>query len=151
MTSPEPMAYLLDLNLVIALVTEDHMHHSAAMEWFDTPELIWALCAFTEAGLLRFLTHPKIRNLPMDEGVAILTSLKGQPGCQYVPVIADWHQTTAQFAARLHGHNQITDAFLLGIAIREGFILATFDRAFLHLAGEHRQHVHVLKGNAARA
>ena len=67
----------------------------------------WALCAFTEAGLLRFLTHPKARNLPMDEAVAILSSLKREPGYHYLPVVADWHQTTAPFAARLHGHNQV--------------------------------------------
>jgi predicted nucleic acid-binding protein len=86
------MAYLLDLNLLIALVNEDHIHHSSAMEWFDTPLLKWALCAFTEAGLLRFLTHPKTRNLPMDEAVAILSSLKREPGYHYLPVVADWHQ-----------------------------------------------------------
>ncbi len=138
------MAYLLDLNLLIALVNEDHIYHSSAMEWFDTPLLKWALCAFTEAGLLRFLTHPKTRNLLMDEAVAILSSLKREPGYHYLPVVADWHQTTAPFAARLHGHNQVTDAFLLGIAIREGVILATFDKAILHMAGEHRGQVHLL-------
>jgi uncharacterized protein len=146
MTWSEPRAYLLDLSLVIALVSEDHIHHSSAMEWFDTPELKWALCAFTEAGLLRFLTHPKIRDLPMDEAVAILSSLKREAGYHYLPVMADWHQATAPFAARLHGHKQITDAFLLGIALQEGFILTTFDKAILHLAGEHRQQVHLLEG-----
>jgi toxin-antitoxin system PIN domain toxin len=144
----EPMAFLLDLNLLIALVNEDHIHHSIAMEWFDTPKLKWALCPFTEAGLLRFLTHPNMRNLPMDEAAAVLSSLRGEPGYHYLPVTADWHQTTAPFAARLHGHNQITDAFLLGIAIQEKVILATFDKAILHLAGEHRQKVHLLAGKS---
>jgi uncharacterized protein len=143
------MAYLLDLNLLIALVSEDHIYHSSAMEWFDTPSLQWALCPFTEAGLLRFLTHPKTGNLPMDEAVAILSSLKREPGYHYLPVAADWHQTTAPFAAGLHGHNQITDAFLLGIAIREGVILATFDKAILRMAGKHREQVHVLTGKEA--
>jgi toxin-antitoxin system PIN domain toxin len=140
------MAYLLDLNLLIALVDEDHIHHASAMEWFDTPLLKWALCAFTEAGLLRFLTHPKTRNLPMDEAVAILSSLKREPGYHYLTVVADWHQTTAPFAARLHGHNQVTDAFLLGIAIRKGVMLATFDKTILHMAGEHSGQVRLLAG-----
>ncbi len=145
MARPKPKGYLLDVNLVIALVNEDHIHHASAMEWFDTPKLQWALCPFTEAGLLRFLTHPKIRNLPMEEAVAILSSLKREPGYHYLPVMADWHQTTAPFADRLHGHNQVTDAFLLGIAVHEQFALATFDKAILHLAGEHRQHVQLLE------
>ncbi len=147
MTSAKPPRYLLDLNLIIALVNESHVHHSAALEWFNASVLEWALCAFTEAGLLRFLTQPKLRNVPMREAMAILASLKAEPGCRYMPVSADWHQTTAPFAERLHGHNQITDAFLLGMAIREGFLLATFDRGILHLAGDHRQHVHLLKAN----
>ncbi len=139
------MAYLLDLNLIIALVLEDHIHHAAATEWFDAPDLTWAFCAFTEAGLLRFLTHPKTRDLPMEEAVAILLSLQRKSGYRYLPVLADWQETTLPFAGRLHGHNQITDAFLLGIAIREGFTLVTFDKAILHLAGEQRQYVQLLK------
>jgi hypothetical protein len=52
---------------------------------------------------------------------------------------------TAPFSKRLHGHNQITDAYLLGMAINEGLVLATFDQAMLHLAGEHSRHVLVLE------
>jgi predicted nucleic acid-binding protein len=51
---------------------------------------------------------------------------------------------TRRFARRLHGHNQVTDACLLGLAIREGLVLTTFDKALLHLAGEHKKHVLVL-------
>ncbi len=74
----------------------------------------------------------------------MLERLQGRPGYHYQPTAADWHTLTKRFAKRLHGHRQITDAYLLGVAIREGLVLATFDRAMLHLAGEHREHVHLL-------
>jgi hypothetical protein len=48
------------------------------------------------------------------------------------------------FFNRLHGHKQVTDAYLLGHAVLDGLVLATFDGGILHLAGEHSQHVHVL-------
>ena len=47
---------------------------------------------------------------------------------------ADWQTLTKPFAKRVRGHNQVTDACL-----REGLILTTFDKAILHLAGEHKQ------------
>ena len=42
---------------------------------------------------------------------------------------------------------QVTDAYLLGLAMREELVLTTFDKALMHLAGEHRQQVLVLEVN----
>ena len=123
---------------------EAHIHHPAATAWFETPRLRWSLCAFTEAGILRLLTRTKALNLPMQQATGMLHSLKQQPGYRYQPIPADWETLTKPFARRLHGHNQVTDAFLLGLAIREGLVLTTFDKALLHLAGEHKKHVLVL-------
>lgn len=136
--------HLLDVNLVLALLDQAHIHNQAAEEWFDTPGLHWALCAFTEAGILRFFTRPKIGNMSMEQVAVMLDRLKQQPGYRYQPVHVDWHTLTKPFFKRLHGHKQITDAYLLGLAVREGLVLATFDRAILHLAGEHGKHVHLL-------
>lgn len=42
---------------------------------------------------------------------------------------------------------QVTDAYLLGLAVREDVILTTMDKGILHLAGdEHSKHVLLLKG-----
>jgi hypothetical protein len=104
----------------------------------------WALCPFTEAGALRLFTRPKTGELTLREATAMLESLKRQPGYRYQPVTADWQTLTSPFSARLHGHRQVTDAFLLGLCIREGLVLATFDSAILHLAGEYARHVYLL-------
>ena len=85
--------------------------------------------------------------MPMEQAVGLLKSLKGEVGYQYQPIHADWQTLTQPFSKRLHGHNQITDAYLLGLAIHEGLVLTTFDKALLHLAGEHGKHVLVLETN----
>ncbi len=139
-----PVVHLLDVNVVLALLDQAHIHNKAVEEWFYTPGLQWALCAFSEAGVLRFLTRPKTGEMSMRQVTAMLERLKQQPGYHYQPVAADWHALTGPFLKRVHGHNQVTDAYLLGLAVRQGLVLTTFDKALLHMAGEYRKHVLVL-------
>lgn len=81
----------------------------------------------------------------MEQATAMLERLKRRAGYSFQPITAEWQTLTAPFAKRVHGHNQVTDAFLLGLAVREGLVLTTFDKALLHLAGEHQRHVLVLE------
>jgi hypothetical protein len=74
----------------------------------------------------------------------MLDSLKQQPGYHFQPITADWHTLTKPFSKRLHGYRQVTDAFLLGLAIRERLVVATFDAGILHLAGDDGQRVCLL-------
>lgn len=141
----KPVVHLLDVNVLLALLDQDHIHNQAVEEWLDTPKLQWALCAFSEAGVLRFFTRPKTGDMSMEQVTAMLQRLKLQPGYHYQSITADWHTLTAPFSKRLHGHNQVTDAYLLGLALREGLVLTTFDKAILHMAGEHKEHVLVLE------
>lgn len=71
--------------------------------------------------------------------------MKQHPGYHFQPMAVDWHTLTKPSSKRVHGHNQVTDAYLLGLAVCEGLVLATFDKAFLRLAGEHKRHVLVLE------
>ena len=50
MTLADPL-HLIDVNILIARIFEGHEHHPAAVEWFDTPGLQWALCPWSEAGV----------------------------------------------------------------------------------------------------
>jgi uncharacterized protein len=136
--------YLLDVNAFIALVDENHVHYPIMTEWFRTPDIQWAICPFSEAGFLRYATRPETGKMTMSAAAEILEDLAKHPGYYYCPIPYDWRTLTKPFFKRLQGHNQITDAYLLGLAVREGLILATFDKPVLHLAGEHSQHVHIL-------
>lgn len=144
MTSPASR-YLLDVNVLLARLTQDHIHHKLATEWLNTSDLRWANCAFTEAGFLRIATAPAFGRIALREATLILAELARHPGYRYLPITADWQTLTKPFASRLYGTRQVTDAYLLGIAVQEGYVLATFDKAMLHLAGrEYRSHVRLL-------
>lgn len=136
--------FLLDVNALVALLDEDHIHHKTVTKWFNSADLQWAICPFTEAGLLRYMTQPTTGQLSVEEATALLARLAQEPGYHYQPITADWQTLCSAFFPRLFGHKQITDAFLLGLAVHEGLVLATFDRAILHLAGEHQRHVFLL-------
>lgn len=129
----------------MALLDEDHTHHSSAVSWFRTPKLEWAVCPLSEAGLLRYMLRPNTGGLSMAEATAMLARLAQVPGYHYQPITADWQTLCGPMATRVFGHNQVTDAYLLGLAIQQGLILVTFDRGLLHLAGEYGKHVLLLK------
>lgn len=137
MERPASPRYLLDVNLLLALTSQDHVHHELIRQWFyASPDLQWAICAFTEAGFLRNATAPRPGQIAMSEATAILQELARHPGYRYQPITADWQTLCGPFSQRLYGTKQVTDAYLLGLAVREGLVLATMDKAILHLAGE---------------
>jgi predicted nucleic acid-binding protein len=137
--------YLLDVNVYVALLTENHVYHQLVTRWFNTPGLQWAICPFTEAGFLRNATAQRSGQITMSEATSILLTMTQHPGYQYQSITADWHTLCSPFFKRLYGTKQVTDAFLLGLAVREEMILVTLDKAIIHLAGEYQKHVLLLE------
>jgi len=139
--------YLLDVNILVALTARSHVHHGLIKQWFyATPSLQWDICAFTEAGFLRNATAPRSGQITMSEATEILKQLAQHPGYRYLSINADWQTLCSPFFTRLYGTKQVTDAYLLGLAVQSGLVLVTMDKAILHLAGtEHSKHVLVLK------
>jgi predicted nucleic acid-binding protein len=137
--------YLLDVNVVIALLTEGHIHYDLVTDWFtQDPNLQWALCAYSEAGFLRYAIAPHSSYITLKEATVILTEFTRRPGYHYLPVTADWYTLCGAFLERIFGHKQITDAYLLGLALRENMVLVTLDKTILHLAGKYQDHVLLL-------
>jgi uncharacterized protein len=137
--------HLLDVNVLIAILDESHSHHGAARRWFDQPEIEWALSPFTEAGFLRIMTHPRV-GMSIEKAEALLEILTRGPAYHYLSIMGDWRTLTQPFRKQIHGHRHVTDAWLLGMALQAGMALVTFDRAMLHMAGEHRGSVVLLEG-----
>jgi hypothetical protein len=131
--------HLLDLNVLIALVDSAHKDYQRAQEWFIHSRKThqWGLCPFTEAGFLRVTTNPVYRPKPRSfaEAIAILQILKGHTDYWYCRIDKTWVELTAPFAANIVGHQQVTDAYLLGLAIEEKGLLVTFDKAIQAMAG----------------
>lgn len=129
---------LLDLNVLIALTDETHQHHRVAKDWLHSSgRESWGICPLTESGYLRVTTNPSAHmgNRTLKDSLAVLADLATQPGHRYWPIAESWAELTASFADRIFGHQQITDGYLLGLAIKEDGILVTFDRGLRYMAG----------------
>lgn len=125
------MTYLLDVNLLLALSDPMHVHHDLAHEWFSkVGQNSWATCPITENGFVRVASHPKYPNQP---GSASLVLSLLRQFCS-----AGGHEFWADdFSLRelllpdvSITHNQVTDLYLLGLAVHKRGKLATLDRRF---------------------
>ena len=124
------MRALLDINVLIALHDRDHVHHIRAATWFEAHiEHGWASCPLTQNGCLRIMNQPGYTNpQPL---ATLMTMLQRSTR-------ASAHQTwfddisildAARFEhAHMHGHRQLTDLYLLGLAVRNHGRLASFDQ-----------------------
>jgi uncharacterized protein len=122
---------LLDVNVLIALTEPGHTHYQRAQNWFDAVRSgTWGICPLTEVGFIRLTTNPRFiagaRSVAM--ATAILQTLKGHPDYIYLGNDKGWVELTARFSRRIVGHQQVTDAYLLGLAIDADAVLVTFDR-----------------------
>lgn len=125
------MTFLLDVNVLIALVDTDHVHHIVAHDWFAREgRQDWASCPITENGLARILGNPKYRNSDRSPGevVDILARMTERDGHVRWPDDVSFTDSSLFIAERLRTLAQVTDAYLLGLAVRHGGKLATLDR-----------------------
>lgn len=129
---------LLDLNVLIALTDDSHQHHGRAWDWLrSSGQQSWGICPLTEAGYVRVTTNPAAHTgaRTLATSAAVLKELAREPGYCYWPMTESWATLTAPFADRIFGHQQVTDAYLLGMVIKEDGVLATFDRGLKYMAG----------------
>ena len=73
---PSTTEALLDVNVLIASVFEDHMHHARARTFVEGLEHFYT-CPTTQGGFLRFATRPwkDAEKVPQALGVGLLASL----------------------------------------------------------------------------
>ena len=129
---------LLDLNVLIALTDDSHQHHERARNWLEScGQESWGICPLTEAGYVRVTTNPAAHTgaRTLAKSAAVLKELSREPGYRYWPITESWAILTAPFADRIFGHQQVTDAYLLGLAIKEDGVLVSFDRGLKYMAG----------------
>lgn len=125
------MTYLLDVNVLIALIDPGHVAHDDAHAWFaSTGHAAWATCPITQNGVIRIVGSPKYPNSPGSPAVVarIIAKLTTLPGHTF------WNDSVSLVAAsdidpeRILTAAQVTDTYLLGLAKAHGGRLATFDR-----------------------
>jgi uncharacterized protein len=119
----------LDVNLLLALVDPMHVHHEAAHRWFaDVGQANWATCPITENGFVRVASHPNYPNRPGDATIvlAMLRQFCAHPGHTFWPDAIALRDLLA--ADTVITHKQITDVYLLGLAVHHQGKLATLDQ-----------------------
>lgn len=122
---------LLDVNVLIALLDAAHVHHRVAREWLH--ENIghgWASCPLTQNGCIRILSQA---SYPGSQAPA-LAAARLAHACQ-----TQWHEFWPDSVSLLQAglldwqqilsSRQVTDAYLLALAVQHGGRLVTLDRS----------------------
>jgi len=131
------LAYLPDVNVLVALGDPSHVHHRTADNWRQRiGNSRFLLCLITEGGFVRLMANPIIGGLSMSDTILLLQEIAALPNCESLRIEYSWLELIQPLTPRLHGYRQVTDALLLGLAIRNGAILVTLDRSIQALAGE---------------
>ena len=126
----EPIA-LLDLNVLIALVDPQYAQYEPSHRWFQVHGGHgWATCPLTQNALLRILRNPRYPNSPGGPLVVmpLLQELLAHPTHVFWPDALSWEAAGVFEAEALLHHGQITDTYLLGLAIHHQGRLVSFDK-----------------------
>lgn len=124
------MRALLDVNVLIALLDTTHIHHILARNWFaENHTLGWASCPLTENGCLRIISQPNYSNaIPVKAALEKLNFARRTPIHAFWPddiSLLDFEKVNIEF---IHGPKQLTDIYLLALAVKNGGRLISFDR-----------------------
>lgn len=132
-------AALLDTNLLIALLWPAHEFHDAAQRWFRTNRGEWATCPLTETGFVRIISNPAFSRDAVSpaEASEYLANNLASGKHRFLADSISFAEAVAPFASLITGHRQITDAYLLGLAMHHQARLTTFDRGMARLAQSH--------------
>jgi uncharacterized protein len=124
---------LLDVNVLIALLDDAHVFSRRANEWLDGGRRRVATCPIVENGVIRIMSAPAYsathRATPEQIADGLKALAEGLDHEFWPDEVSMLDETLVDFS-RLHGHRQVTDAYLLALAVRRGGALASFDTAF---------------------
>jgi toxin-antitoxin system PIN domain toxin len=121
------MTVLLDANVLIALLVDDHVHHTAAENWFTGTSGNFATCPVTQGRLMRLLIR---EGQPAATAQAVLSRTAASSRHEFWPDDVPYTDVPAQ---GIIGHRQVTDAYLAQLARSRQARLATFDQAMVKL------------------
>jgi toxin-antitoxin system PIN domain toxin len=140
--------FLLDINVLIALIDPANAHHDKAHEWFAAEgNKAWATCPVIENGVLRIIGYPRYPNSPGSPAAVagLLASLRKLPGHLFwpdeIPLLDPEYVNTARLLDSAH----VTDSYLVALARAHIGQLATFDqRMVIDAVREGPKSVHLI-------
>jgi toxin-antitoxin system PIN domain toxin len=125
------MRALLDVNVLVALMDNDHIHHQPALAWWRSErDNGWASCPLTQNGFVRIMCQ---RDYPVRptaaQAIEQLRLQLGEPGHEFWPDDVSIAEGRLFDRSHILGPRQITDVYLLALAVKNGGRLVTFDRS----------------------
>ena len=140
------MRALLDVNALIALLDEEHVHHAKILAWLGRAENLahgFATCAITQLGAIRVMSGKGYYKPVRTEEVAGQLEGLTRKGHRYLGIPAPAERTIRWKATRAI---RSTDAVLLCTAVAHGCRLVTFDTGIplTSVTGAKKEHLVVL-------
>jgi uncharacterized protein len=129
-------SFLLDANILIAMAWPTHSAHAKVEDWLSRhAHDEWATCPLTQTAFVRIISNPSFSPdaLRPGDAVNLLQAYLSHPAHRFWPDEIGFVEALKPFTERLTGHQQVTDAYLLGLAIHKKGKLATLDQAVLSL------------------
>jgi uncharacterized protein len=134
--------HLLDVNVLIALMWPAHEGHARAQRWLANDSADgWATCPLVQAAFVRITSNPAFSRdaLSPSQALKILQSALQHRLHQFWSDDLGVIEALQTGGKRLVGHQQVTDAYLLGLAAHRKGKLLTFDRSVTALL-PHSEH-----------
>lgn len=125
------MRALLDVNVLIALLDSAHVHHAHTRAWLEANiEQGWASCPLTQNGCVRILSQPGYPGSQPPSAIAArLAEAVESPWHAFWPDELSLLERGCLDWRHVLGSRQLTDVYLLALAVRQGGRLVTLDRA----------------------
>ena len=123
------MRALLDVNVLIALLDAEHVHHEAARRWLrENIQHGWATCPITQNGCLRIMAQSGYSNrIPAPLVAGRLREAIATGHHRFWPDDVSLLETSTVDWERIIGPGQITDLYLLALAVEHRGRFVTFD------------------------
>jgi len=124
------MRALLDVNVLIALLDSAHVDHGRARRWLAAHlRSGWASSPITQNGCIRILAQPNYPSpLPASQVALRLAEATADASHRFWPDSMSVLDAGRIDWARILAHRQVTDAYLLALAVEHRGCFATFDR-----------------------
>jgi uncharacterized protein len=121
---------LFDLCILVALLDDQHVDNARAHQWFALNKSHgWASCPLTQNGFVRILSQSSYAfPIPIGEAIDHLRAATESDDHAFWPddiSLLDEHLIDH---SRVLGPKQLTDIYLLALAVKHGGRLVTFDR-----------------------
>jgi toxin-antitoxin system PIN domain toxin len=123
------MRVLLDVGALIAWLDPNHAFHGAVGDWMTRHGPDWATCAITQNGFVRITSQPAYPGAAtVAEALEVLQEATSVPEHEFWPCDLALTDQAALDRTHLLGPSQVTDAYLLALAVRHRGCFATLDR-----------------------